>query len=135
MSPASTIRARELGWRSRTSGSCPSCFYVGEAGAVSSAKAISKLYSQQLAQAGTTSLPLTLVILVLVFGSLLAAWVPLMLGLQSVIATLGLVDIVSHITPMDQSVQAVMLLIGLAVGVDYTLFYLRREREGAAAGR
>jgi uncharacterized membrane protein YdfJ with MMPL/SSD domain len=110
-------------------------FYVGEVGAVSSAKAISKLYGQQLAQAGTTSLPLTLVILVLVFGSLLAAWVPLMLGLQSVVATLGLVDIVSHLTPMDQSVQAVVLLVGLAVGVDYTLFYLRREREERAAGR
>ena len=110
-------------------------FYVGEAGAVSSAKSISKLYSQQLEQAGTRSLPLTLVILVLVFGSLLAAWVPLMLGLQSVIATIGLVDILSHVTPMDQSVQAVVLLVGLAVGVDYTLFYLRREREERAAGR
>jgi uncharacterized membrane protein YdfJ with MMPL/SSD domain len=110
-------------------------FYVGEAGAVSSAKSISRLYSQQLQQAGTRSLPLTLVILVLVFGSLLAAWVPLMLGLQSVIATIGLVDILSHLTPMDQSVQAVVLLVGLAVGVDYTLFYLRREREERAAGR
>ena len=58
-----------------------------------------------------------------------------MLGLQSVVATLGLVDIVSHLTPMDQSVQAVVLLVGLAVGVDYTLFYLRREREERAAGR
>jgi uncharacterized membrane protein YdfJ with MMPL/SSD domain len=110
-------------------------FYVAEAGAVSSAKAISKLYSQQLGQAGTMSLPLTLVILALVFGSLLAASVPLMLGLQSVMATLGLVDIVSHLTPMDQSVQAVVLLVGLAVGVDYTLFYLRREREERAVGR
>jgi RND superfamily putative drug exporter len=78
---------------------------------------------------------LTLVILVLVFGSLLAAWVPLMLGLQAVIATLGLVDIISHVTPMDPNVQALVLLIGLAVGVDYTLFYLRREREERAAGR
>jgi RND superfamily putative drug exporter len=110
-------------------------FYVGEAGAVSSKKAINKLFNEQLGQAGIRSLPLTLVILVLAFGSLLAAWVPLMLGLQSVIATLGLVDIISHVTPMDQNVQAVVMLIGLAVGVDYTLFYLRREREERAAGR
>jgi uncharacterized membrane protein YdfJ with MMPL/SSD domain len=110
-------------------------FFVGEAGAVSSNKALTKLFQQQLAQAGTRSVPLTLVILVLVFGSLLAAWVPLMLGLMSVIATIGLVDIVSHITPMDPSVQAVVMLVGLAVGVDYTLFYLRREREERAAGR
>src|SRR5262249_1291442 len=47
----------------------------------------------------------------------------------------GLVDIISHITPMDKNVQALVLLIGLAVGVDYTLFYLRREREERAAGR
>jgi RND superfamily putative drug exporter len=109
-------------------------FYVGEAGAVSSDKAINKLYAQQLSQAGMRSIPLTLVVLVLVFGSLLAAWVPLMLGLQAVIATVGLTDIISHITPMDQSVQAVVLLVGLAVGVDYTLFHLRREREERAAG-
>jgi RND superfamily putative drug exporter len=78
---------------------------------------------------------LTLLILVLVFGSLLAAWIPLMLGLQAVIATVGLTDIISHITPMDPNVQAVVMLVGLAVGVDYTLFYLRREREERAAGR
>jgi RND superfamily putative drug exporter len=52
-----------------------------------------------------------------------------------VIATIGLTSIVSHITPMDQNVQAVVMLVGLAVGVDYTLFYLRREREERAAGR
>jgi uncharacterized membrane protein YdfJ with MMPL/SSD domain len=110
-------------------------FYVGEAGAVSSDKALTKLFNEQLGQAGERSIPLTLVILVLVFGSLLAAWIPLMLGLQAVIATVGLTAIVSQITPMDPNVSAVVLLVGLAVGVDYTLFYLRREREERAAGR
>jgi RND superfamily putative drug exporter len=109
--------------------------YVGEAGAVSSDKALNKLFNDQLGQAGERSIPLTLLILVLVFGSLLAAWVPLMLGLQSVIATIGLTSIISHITPMDPNVSAVVMLVGLAVGVDYTLFYLRREREERAAGR
>jgi RND superfamily putative drug exporter len=110
-------------------------FYVGEAGAVSSSKALDKMFKSQLGQAGTRSLPLTLVILLLVFGALVAAFVPLMLALLSVVATIGLVSIVSHVTPMDQSVSSVVLLIGLAVGVDYTLFYLRREREERAAGR
>ncbi len=110
-------------------------FYIGEAGAVSSDKALTKLFDEQLGQAGERSIPLTLVILVLVFGSLLAAWIPLMLGLQAVIATVGLTAIVSHITPMDPNVSAVVMLVGLAVGVDYTLFYLRREREERAAGR
>ena len=110
-------------------------FYIGEAGAVSSDKALTKLFNEQLGQAGERSVPLTLIILVLVFGSLLAAWIPLMLGLQAVIATVGLTAIVSHITPMDPNVSAVVMLVGLAVGVDYTLFYLRREREERAAGR
>ena len=110
-------------------------FYVGEAGSVSSDKALTKLFNQQLGQAGMRSIPLTLLILVLVFGSLLAAWMPLMLALMSVIATVGMIAIVSHITPMDPNVHAVVLLVGLAVGVDYTLFYLRREREERAAGR
>jgi uncharacterized membrane protein YdfJ with MMPL/SSD domain len=116
-------------------GSRHPAFYVGEAGAVSSGKALDKMFKEQLGQAGERSIPLTLVILVLVFGSLLAAWIPLMLGLQAVIATVGLTAIVSQLTPMDPNVQAVVLLVGLAVGVDYTLFYLRREREERAAGR
>jgi uncharacterized membrane protein YdfJ with MMPL/SSD domain len=110
-------------------------FYVGEAGAASSDKALNKMFNKQLGQAGTRSVPLTLLILVLVFGSLLAAFVPLMLAIQSVIATIGLVGIVSHLIPMDPNVSAVVTLVGLAVGVDYTLFYLRREREERAAGR
>ncbi len=110
-------------------------FYIGEAGAASSQKALTKLFADQIGQAGERSVPLTLLILVLVFGSLLAAWIPLMLGLQAVIATVGLTAIVSQITPMDPNVQAVVMLVGLAVGVDYTLFYLRREREERAAGR
>jgi uncharacterized membrane protein YdfJ with MMPL/SSD domain len=110
-------------------------FYVGEAGSASTDNALTKLFNQQLSRAGARSVPLTLLVLVVVFGSLLAAWVPLMLGLQAVIATMGLTNIISHITPMDSNVQSLVLLIGLAVGVDYTLFYLRREREERAAGR
>ena len=109
-------------------------FYVGEAGSVSSSKALDKLFKTQLAQAGSRSVPLTLIILLLVFGSLVAAWLPLMLALEAVAATVGLVSLESHLVPMDPSVSSIVLLIGLAVGVDYTLFYLKREREERAAG-
>jgi RND superfamily putative drug exporter len=109
--------------------------YIGEAGAVSSSKALHKMFNEQLGQAGMRSLPLTLLVLLVVFGSLVAALLPLALAVSSVIATIGLVSIVSHITPMDESVSTVVLLVGLAVGVDYTLFYLKREREERAAGR
>src|SRR2546429_9946523 len=91
--------------------------------------------NKQLAQAGERSLPLTLIILLLVFGAIVAASVPLLLALTAVGATIGLVALPSHLVPMDQNVSAVVLLVGLAVGVDYSLFYLKREREERAAGR
>ena len=64
----------------------------------------------------------------------MAAGVPLLLGLSAVIGAFGLSALASHIFPADQSQAAVILMIGLAVGVDYSLFYLRREREERAAG-
>ena len=81
------------------------------------------------------SIPVTLILLLITFGSLVAASVPLWIGLSSVIAALGLVNIASQIVPVDSNLPAVILLIGLAVGVDYSLFYLKREREERAAGR
>ena len=81
------------------------------------------------------SLPLTLIILVIAFGALVAAGIPLLLALTAVFATFGLVALPSHLMPLDQEARAVVLLIGLAVGVDYSMFYLRREREERAAGR
>ena len=110
-------------------------FYVGEAGSISSGKALDKMFNQQLAQAGERSIPLTLLVLLLVFGSLVAAGIPLLLALSAVLGTIGLVALPSHLVPMDQNVSAVLLLVGLAVGVDYSLFYLKREREERAAGK
>jgi uncharacterized membrane protein YdfJ with MMPL/SSD domain len=112
-----------------------SAFYVGEAGAVSSDKAITEMFNSQLGKAGERSIPLTLIVLVIVFGSIVAAGVPLLLALTAVLGTIGLVALPSHIVPMDSNVSAVILLVGLAVGVDYALFYLKREREERAAGK
>jgi uncharacterized membrane protein YdfJ with MMPL/SSD domain len=112
-----------------------SSLYIGEAGSVSSNKALNAMFNKQLAQAGVRSVPLTLLILVLVFGSIVAAGVPLLLALTAVAATIGLIALPSKLIPMNQSVSEVILLIGLAVGVDYALFYLKREREERAAGR
>src|SRR5437764_4921698 len=110
-------------------------FYVGEAGAVSSGKALDKMFTDQLKLAGERSIPITIIVLLLVFGALVAVGVPLLLALSGVAATIGLVALPSHLVPMDSNVSAVILLIGLAVGVDYSLFYLKREREERAAGR
>ncbi len=81
------------------------------------------------------SLPITLLILIFAFGALVAAGVPLLLGITAVIGTLGLVAPISQIVPMEESAASVILLIGLAVGVDYSMFYLRRKMEERDAGR
>ena len=59
----------------------------------------------------------------------------MLIGITSVIAAMGLIALPSSILPVDDNLPAVILLIGLAVGVDYSLFYLKREREERAGGR
>ncbi len=108
---------------------------IEQFGGASADNAIEEVINGDLGKAGMLSLPVTLIILVLTFGSLVAAGLPLLIGLTSVMAALGLVAITSHLFPADSNLPAVVLLIGLAVGVDYSLFYLRREREERAAGR
>src|SRR5215211_2475247 len=108
--------------------------YVGSFGE-STGKALQASFGDDLKRAGMFSIPLTLIILLVAFGALVAAGIPLLLGLTSVLGTLGLVAIISQVLPMSDSVPALILLIGLAVGVYYTMFYLKREREERAAGR
>src|SRR5205823_5625617 len=67
--------------------------------------------------------------------ALVAAGIPLLLALTAVFATFGLAALPSHLLPIAPEAFAVVLLVGLAVGVDYTMFYLKREREERAAGR
>jgi len=110
-------------------------FFIGEFGDASAVDGVETAYADDLEKAGQLSLPITLLILVIAFGALVAAGIPLLLGLTAVIATFGLVALSSHFLPMAQQAPAIVLLIGLAVGVDYSLFYLRREREERAAGR
>jgi uncharacterized membrane protein YdfJ with MMPL/SSD domain len=110
-------------------------FFVGEFGDASAAKGVDTAFADDLKSAGALSIPLTLIILVVAFGALVAAGIPLLLALTAVIATFGLAALPSHVIPLAQEAFAVVLLIGLAVGVDYSLFYLRREREERAAGR
>jgi uncharacterized membrane protein YdfJ with MMPL/SSD domain len=108
---------------------------VEQFGSASANKAVNDTITDDLASAGMLSLPVTLILLTITFGTLVAAGVPLWIGLSAVVATLGLVNLPSQILPIDSNLSAVILLIGLAVGVDYSLFYLKREREERAAGR
>jgi RND superfamily putative drug exporter len=110
-------------------------FFIGEFGDASSVKAVETAFADDLGKAGLLSLPITLAILVIAFGALVAAGIPLLLALTAVFATFGLIALPSHILPVANEAPALVLLIGLAVGVDYSMFYLRREREERAAGR
>src|SRR6187455_2760091 len=110
-------------------------FFIGEFGNASAEDAVATAYEDDLGKAGTLSLPITLIILVIAFGSLIAAGIPLLLALTAVFGTFGLVALTSHVVPMANEAPALVLLIGLAVGVDYSMFYLKRAREERAAGR
>ena len=107
---------------------------VGQFGDGSIEKAFEKRFADDFRKAEVTSLPVTLVILLLAFGALVAAGIPLLLGITAVIAALGLTAVFSHLVHVDNAINSVILLIGLAVGVDYSLFYLRRFREERRRG-
>ena len=109
--------------------------FVGQFGDASKVDALLTAYGDDLGKAGLLSLPVTLIILLAAFGALVAAGIPLLLALTAVFATFGLIAIPSHVFPVAMQAPALVLLIGLAVGVDYSMFYLKREREERAAGR
>ncbi|HEX2371269.1 MAG TPA: MMPL family transporter [Solirubrobacterales bacterium] len=109
-------------------------FRIEEFGDASADKQLSDAFESDFQQAEFTSLPITLVILVLAFGAVVAALVPLLLAATAVFSAIGLLGPLSQIWPVDESASSVILLIGLAVGVDYSMFYLRREREERARG-
>jgi uncharacterized membrane protein YdfJ with MMPL/SSD domain len=93
-------------------------YYIGGVGE-STNKEVTDAFMEDLAKAGMLSIPLTLIILIVAFGALVAAGIPLMLGVTAVLATFGLVALWSQVLPMNEAVGAMILLIGLAVGVDY----------------
>jgi putative drug exporter of the RND superfamily len=108
---------------------------VAEAGGASADRVASAMIGQDFRTAAVTSLPVTLVLLLIVFGALIAAGIPLLLAGTAVIAAISLLSIPSRIVPIDGTTSAIVLLVGMAVGIDYSLFYLRRVREERAAGR
>jgi RND superfamily putative drug exporter len=90
--------------------------------------------NNDLSRAERLSVPVTLLVLLIAFGALVAAIVPLLLGATAVIAAFGLLGPISQLFALDDSVKTVVLLIGMAVGVDYALFYVIRSREERARG-
>ncbi len=108
---------------------------IEQFGDASADKALSAAFDKDFQKAEVLSLPITLVILILAFGSLVAAGLPLLLALTAVMGTIGLLGPLSQIVALDEAISSVVLLVGLAVGVDYVMFYLRREMEERDAGK
>ncbi|TIC89035.1 MMPL family transporter [Nocardioides sp. GY 10113] len=108
---------------------------VEQAGANSLDAAINERVGHDLHTAEATSVPITLLLMLLAFGALIAAGIPVLLAATSVAATIGITAPISHLVPADLSVNSMIVLIGMAVGVDYSLFYLKRERAERALGR
>ena len=108
---------------------------IEEAGGASVDRAIGSITSQDFKKAEATSIPVSLVLLLVVFGALIAAGIPLLLAGTAVISAISLLAIPGRWLPVDSTTSSIVLLVGMAVGIDYSLFYLRRTREERAAGR
>ncbi|GAA2320031.1 MMPL family transporter [Nonomuraea roseoviolacea subsp. roseoviolacea] len=106
-----------------------------QAGDRSLSAAVNEGIKDDFGRAERTSLPLTVLVLLGVFGSLVAAGIPLLLAATALAGAFGLLRVVSLWVPFNSAASAIVLLIGMAVGVDYSLFYLRRLREERALGR
>jgi RND superfamily putative drug exporter len=107
---------------------------VAQTGDASLDQSISTILADDMHRLSLLSIPVTLGILIVAFGALLAAVLPMGLALTAFLASLGLLAVASRLVPAVDTTMHLMLLMGLAVGVDYCLFYLRREREERAKG-
>jgi len=107
---------------------------IEEAGGASLDRATNNITGQDFRKAEVTSVPVSLVLLLIVFGALIAAGIPLLLAGTAVISAISLLAIPSRWLPIDSTTSSIVLLVGMAVGIDYSLFYLRRTREERAAG-
>ncbi len=107
---------------------------VRQSGDISLDEAIDERVADDLSAAEKLSLPITLLLMLLAFGALIAAGIPVLLAGTSVAATIGILAPVSYLVHAESTVTSMIVLIGMAVGVDYSLFYLKREREERAKG-
>jgi RND superfamily putative drug exporter len=85
-----------------------------------------------LGRAESIGLPAAAIVLLIAFGSVVAAAIPLLLGMLAVLAAFGAMGVVSLFTPLDAFVQTAVSMIGIALGIDYSLLIITRFREELA---
>ncbi|MGH8960026.1 MAG: MMPL family transporter [Jatrophihabitantaceae bacterium] len=101
---------------------------VEQVGGASLNNAVNDQVNSDLGSAADFSLPVTLVILLIAFGAIVAAGVPVLLALSAVGSATGLSSLASHLVPDSGTTSSMILLMGMAVGIDYSLFYVKRAR-------
>jgi RND superfamily putative drug exporter len=109
-------------------------FTVAEFGFASANHELNNTIGKDFQKAERLTVPITFLILLFVFGAFVAAGIPVLLAFTAVLASIGLAEATSHLAHLSDSTNSVILLMGMAVGVDYSLFYLKREREERHAG-
>jgi RND superfamily putative drug exporter len=109
-------------------------YTIAQFGGASVNHQVSEAIGKDVANAEKLSLPITFLILLIVFGAFVAAGLPVLLAMSAVLAAIGFDSLVSHLVHTTDAAASVIVLIGMAVGVDYSLFYVKREREERRRG-
>jgi uncharacterized membrane protein YdfJ with MMPL/SSD domain len=98
-------------------------------------KQMNEIVEEDFGQATILNLPITFVILILAFGAVVAAVVPLALALAAIVLAMAVLAVISQTYALDQAYSEIVLLMGLATGIDYSLFVISRYRNERRAGR
>ena len=109
-------------------------FTVATVGGASIGRDLASTATTDLRKAEMVGLPITLAVLVLVFGALVAAGVSLVLALTAIGVSIGAIIAIGAIIPQSFFIVNIVMMIGLAVGIDYALFIIERYREERRQG-
>ena len=110
-------------------------FYIGMAGGLSVDKQVEDLSEEDMARLLVITLVLALVMLLLVFRAVVASLIPLALAMGAITTALGIAVLVGQAYPLTEGYEALLSMLGLAVGIDYSLFIISRFRYERQAGR
>ena len=110
-------------------------FYIGMAGDRSVLKQVDDLSEEDVARVLMVTLVLALVMLLLVFRAVVASLIPLALAMGAITTAMGIAALVSQAYPLAEGYEILVSMLGLAVGIDYSLFIISRFRYERQAGR
>ena len=109
-------------------------FSLAQTGEASLTELFTTLAHSDLERGEILGIPAALIVLVIVFGALLAAAMPLLLSVVSIVVAVALTALIGQIYPVSSFVLNILTMMGLAVGIDYTLLVVSRYREERARG-